>query len=414
MRRRRSWLGQISLALVVSAAGCGAKDRKAVVTPMDAQVAALAPDSRPLDPDVEAEIAAGRKVVRVFRCLDRDMRARAQTPEFAAYRRNIFTELFVFDAVFAPGKLEVSEGELCAAAGEQYRRLFRATVAKRPARPAAGAAVPEQAVDAEPGFIRAAGLPTALHMLEHAELTRAALREVAGGQARAMFEPVVAGALEADFQSWGDVQLHAVTDEHAPSERQAAIASSQDIFAARLSDSLAAAVRHARNGYFANAALKLGTACHSVQDLALHRGASRRQLAGLRFHTGKDPSGFPVTTHGEAMRLTGEILRLARAAIGPAQWKAFVSWTPPLGFDAAHAWKVLGTTTGRHTNLVSLGLAPLTRYWASQLVYQRSPDAREELADGPAGLCRWNVAAILEHVRKTVPSGRVALHRASP
>jgi hypothetical protein len=400
--------------VLAAAAACGKGGRSGPPAPPPAPVAAPPPDAGPVDPNAAEAAATAKKVVAVFRCLDDDLRARAQkTLDFVAYRRNVFTELYVFDFLFgAPDRLKAPEAELCAQAGREYRKHFLPVAAVRARGNRAGtpAAMPP-AVDAEPEFVRAAGGPSALHLLDHAEITRAALRELTGGRLRPAFEAVVGAAVQTAILRFNETLINANTEDHEPAARATVVAQNEQAFVDRLAKSLVNFAGHVRNGYFANASLELAVACHAGQDLVFHRGLTRQQQAGLRFAAHRDPSGStPAAARSEAKRVTRELLLLARATLEPAQWQSFVDWTPPLGYDPANARRMYFHDDGA---LAPLGLISMLHRWSLQLGYRNSPTAQADLAEG-AGLARWDVKRVLERVRQVLPPSGIALRPARP
>jgi hypothetical protein len=149
-----------------------------------------------------------------------------------------------------------------------------------------------------------------------------------------------------------------------------------------------------------------------MQDAVLHRGMTRRQLAGLRFFADRDPyrsAMGPVA--GEAKRWTRQVLAVARAAIGEELWERFMTWAPTPGFDPS---KAAGAVFSDDAFNVHLKYVHLTRHWLTQLTYHRTPSARQELRAGPQGLVHWDLAELFERIRRSVENGGVALRRARP
>jgi hypothetical protein len=138
---------------------------------------------------------------------------------------------------------------------------------------------------------------------------------------------------------------------------------------------------------------------------------TRRQLAGLRFFA--DHDHYKLTTgsaSAEARRWTGEIVVMAQAAIADEKlWDRFTAWSPAPAFDLG---KVANTVFSDDPFNVHLDHVTLTRHWLTHLTYRRSPSARAELADGPEGLIRWDVAGLFDRIRRSVENGGVALRPA--
>jgi hypothetical protein len=371
-----------------------------------------------LDPAAAEDAALVKKVAAAFLCFERQMRKSHEDPRFARYSRTSFTDVFFFDRVAADrGIVARSEVALCEGTVQDYRALFLSTLATQataagPARAPRhlgddlGASLP---VDGEPAFIRAAGNRTALHILWHAEITRAALLETTAGRPRPVFATVSYGALQPDLHRWPDLRYHAQTGPFDPATRDAEIATAQTSFVGLVASTIHDFNEQVRQGSFDQAAIFLGVACHAVQDAVLHRGITRRQLAGLRFASDdRDPYAPERAPAAEAKRWTKEILAVARAAIGDERlWARFLAWSPPAHFDLS---KVADTVFSDDAFNVPLNYVNLTRHWLAQLAYQRSPALRQELGGGPDGLVRWDVAKLLERVRRSVENGGVALH----
>jgi hypothetical protein len=399
MRRGAGAAGLLAAWLVFGALACRRVDAPAG----GAQATAVAPDgAAPVDPEVEETARLVTRMAGVLRCFQREMRARAgQDPALSSYRGNLYTEVFVWGAVVRdPSWVNEREEPLCRRVLDEYRRLYLDAAGKRPRRSAAAAEAKgllPQAIDSYPEFLRASGNPVSLHLLEHAEITRAALIEAAGGRDRPAFDVVVHGAEQTEVQRWSDARYHAHTEEHQPSARDLEIATGQEVFAGRVVAMLSDFVSHGQTGNFAMASLALGVACHAIQDLALHRGLTRRQLAGLQFRAGREASWLDApSARREAQRLTRELLAAVRATGGEELWSRFLAWSPPSNFDAGHASKSLFRD---EVPVPWLSYVSLTQHWASQLVYSGSPGKRRELDEGPAGLIRWDVPRLLERVR---------------
>jgi hypothetical protein len=399
MRTSARAVGFVLAWLVAGAVACRRGD-----SPGPAPAAPVVQDSAaPVDPEAEEAARLVTRMAGVLRCFHREMKARAaKEAALSAYQGNLYTEIFVWGAVVRDPKwMTESEEPLCRRVLDQYGRLYQAAASKRPRRPAAGAAEAQglvpQAVDSYPEFLRASGNPVGLHLLEHAEITRAALIEAAGGRDRPVFDVVVHGGEQTEVQRWSDARYHAFTEEHQPAARAGEIATSEEVFAGRVVAMSSDFVSHGQPGNFSMASLALGAACHGIQDLALHRGLTRRQLAGLQFVPGKQPSAAEeASARKEARRLTRELLAAVRAVGGEELWARFLAWSPPSSFDPSHASKSLFRD---EVPVPWLSYVSLTQHWASHLVYTRNPERRRELDEGPTGLIHWDVPRLIERVR---------------
>jgi hypothetical protein len=378
-------LGVVALVLALAIASCRDRKRATLQGPDAASAAAVAPAAPPpLDPAAQAEQALVDEAGAVLKCFHEDMKERAGSPDVAEFQRSLFTDLFVMDRVFQDAALaDRGEREICATISDEYRRLYKVTAAARRKRPPVhGPRALPATVDADPEFIRAAGAPSALHVLDHAEITRAALKEVVGARGLAMSEVVVYAARATATDRWEDLRYFALSGEDAPpgQPRVSASAFGRDAFVAELRSAVAYVVRKANIGYFSNASLQLGAVCHAVQDLALHRGITRRQAAALALRGRRDPAAIR-----EARRLTKEVLLVIRRALGEQVWTKLVTWQPPNSYDPSTAQ---GIFLAREQGLTTpLAPAVLARYWAQG----RAPRAAAE-ADGAA---RWEVAGLL-------------------
>ena len=147
-------------ALCPTLAGCHA-DKPAPAAIADA---AVVPDvAAPVDPVATEEAAIVEKVGAVFRCLDADLR-NGKDARFATYRRTSFTDMFVFDAIFAdPARLEGTVGGAVRDARQGVRQAFLTASQSKAARADKSKGPLPSPVDALPEFIRAAKGPTALH-----------------------------------------------------------------------------------------------------------------------------------------------------------------------------------------------------------------------------------------------------------
>jgi len=408
------WRASLCLLAVTSVSACHGRNAPGGGAAADAQAVAIRADAGAAsDPAAQERAAIINKVVALFGCFERGMRDSRSEPRFASYRRTSFTDVFVFDHLFADrNRIEDPEAALCEAALGQYRKLFLATSAKTarttPARRAQG---PQpRSIDAEPEFIRAAGGRTALHLLEHAEITRAALVELSGGRVRPVFDTVTFGAEQSDLYRWTDLRYHGQTEEFEPHLRESETATAKEAFVGFVAGVLNDFNEQLREGSFDRAAVSLGIACHAAQDVVFHHGMTRRQLAGLRFWANDDLYGSKgAAAQKEAARWTTEILGIARAAIGDkALWNRFMAWAPPPGFDL----DAVARTIFRDAPLGQrLSYGALTTHWLSQLPYRRSPEARQELGEGPLGLIRWDVPSLFERIRRTVENGGITLQR---
>jgi hypothetical protein len=404
--RACSWLA----VLVVAAVACQRKQPPAAL-PVSAP---LAPDAAPiLEPAAAEDEAIFRKVAGAFGCFEREMRKSHQEPAFARYGRTSFTDLFFFDRVLADkAAAGRSEAFLCEGAVKDYRALFLATLARTAGSPSAtwaaeGVPVP---VDGESEFIRAGQGPTALHVLWHADLTRTALAEMTGGRMRPIFATVRYGAERTDLYRWPDLRYHAQTGPCQPSTCQDESAISQEAFVGLVASTIHDFNEQVRQGSFDQAALYLGIACHALQDAVVHHGMTRRQLAGLRFFADRDYyTTATATASAEAKRWTKRIVALAREAIGDEKlWERFMTWTPPTGFDLA---KVANAVFSDDAFNARLNVVNLTRHWLTQRIYQRQPEARQEL--GP-GLIRWDLPPLFDRIRRSVENGGIALRHDRP
>jgi hypothetical protein len=368
----------------------------------------------PLDPLAAEEKAVLEKIASAFACFDKRMgEAQKNDPTFAAYGRSSFTDIFIFDRIFGDRRmLEQSPESICAAVLRDYKATFLSTTARieHETRGRGPGPVPP-AVDGETAFIRAAGGRTGMHLLMHGELTMAALTDFNGGRVAPIFESVRWGAERADIYRWGDLRLHGHTNPHEPRLREAEIGTSQVSFVGGITALIDRFNEELRDGSYDHAAIYLGVACHTAQDLALHRGMTRRQLAGLRFLGDKDLYGSESeSTLAEARRWTKEVLVIARAAIGDAKlWGRFLAWAQPVNFSLSKAGD---TIFQDEIGTERLNIVMLTRFWLEQLRYRHTPEARAELGEGPQGLIRWELAPLLERTRQSLENGGVSLHGA--
>jgi hypothetical protein len=412
MRRAPFWLLVTS---VVAGGGCHRKEPAATPAPVSAPAAPPPADAaEPLDPATVEDRAVLAKVSAAFVCFEREMKKSHQEPAFARYGRTSFTDVFFFDRVFGDRAtlLDQSENAICEAVVKDYRALFQATLQKTAntgsaASAAEGVPLP---VDGESEFIRAARGRTGLHLLWHADVTRAALLETTRGQKRPVFNTIRYGAERTDIYRWSDLRYHAQTSpcEAATCEVESSI--SQEAFVGFVASAIHDFNEQARQGSFDQAALHLGVACHAIQDAVLHHGMTRRQLAGLRFLGDRDfyDAGMTAAT-AEARRWTKQILILARAAIHDEKiWDAFMAWTPPPRFDLA---KVANAVFSDDAFNVHLSAVDLTRHWLLHRAYRRNPALKTELE---GGLVKWEVGKLLEKIRRSVENGGVALGRPQP
>jgi hypothetical protein len=402
-----------TLALLIAAtAALGGCRRPGPEAPADAARVASPPDAAaPLDPLAAEQVAVFDKVAKIFSCFEGRLRESRKEPAFAAFRRTSFTDIFFFDHLFGErDAIERPPGELCEAALKDYRALFLATAARRERIPRAVAAKGplSRPIDAEPDFLRAAKGRTGLHLLAHAELTRAVLLEAVGGRVRPVFDTVVLGAQQADIYRWPDLRFHGQTEAHDLAHREAETATGQAAFVGAVAGLIDHFNEEIRDGRCDHAALYLGVACHAAQDVAFHRGMTRRQLAGLRFFEKEDLYASPgAEVRAEARRWTKEIVGMARAAVGGKAWERFLAWAPPAGFDLESATRAIFSDDPLEQRLV---WGVLTRLWLSQLVYRRSPETRKELGAGPEGIVRWEIAPLFARIRTSIVNGGIALH----
>jgi hypothetical protein len=70
-----------------------------------------------------------------------------------------------------------------------------------------------------------------------------------------------------------------------------------------------------------------------------------------------------------------------------------LAWAPPanVSFDVAEDAILRADPYGDRLNLVLL-----PRFWLTQVPYRRSPETRAEMADGPEGWIRWDLAELLD------------------
>jgi hypothetical protein len=371
--------------------GCGR--REPVAPPAAPPAAPAAKPTPPLSPEDAAEQARLKKVATVLRCFHQDVRDKATGPEFAGYMRTLSEDIFVVDWLFAqPTRMDLPEDALCTELGEQFRTLFSAAQAKRkPVKPAAGQPAAPVVADAGPEFTRASNSPTLKHLLDHAEITQAALLEASGGKPRRVFEVIVFAGRAVALQRWGDLRYHAHSEEHQPAQQGAVASAGEQQFVSEIASSLATFVEEVRTGYLSNASLRLGAILHGAQDLALHQGVTRAQQAALELQAddGTRESArhqAHQTAIREAKRLTRDVLNIARKAMGENNWTKLVSWDPPGVYDPAMATKQFYRNEGQVDNLNALNLI---RYWTAG----RTP-AAVAAAKQPQSLPRWDVARV--------------------
>jgi hypothetical protein len=382
-------------ALATSAAACQRSSSPVIASP-DGGVVRAAADAGPPDPAA----AIADKVGAVLGCLNKQMRARRDggDAQLAGYGRTSFTDVFALHWMLAePTHLDAAEPALCAAIAEDYRRRFIAATAERAKVTTTGTQLAPAAIELEPAFVKGARNQTAELMLEHEAFTREVLRELAGGRHHPVFDLVARAATQADVFRWHDLRYHAQTEPFAEGGRDAESAAGQVAFVALLTQHVGDFKRFANGHMYELAAGALGALCHMTEDLALHHGMTRRQLAGLEFFAGKPPSLASAATRAEARRWTREIITIARGVLDDAaSWDRFLGWTPPAGFDPtplyASLYKVDGTV-GR------LSYVDLARFYALQLPFHVTPALREELGNGPHGLLHWDNAALFEQLR---------------
>jgi hypothetical protein len=378
--------GVVALVLTLAIASCRSEEQAPPRLRLDAPPAAPEPPAPPLDPEAQAEQDLVDKAGAVLRCFHEDMKERARSPELSEFQRNLFTDLFVVDRTFQdPARLAGSAAAICASVSEEYRRLFKATAAQRKrARSNVPGAFPAT-IDADPEFIRAADAPSTRHILDHAEITRAAMNELVGARGRATSEVLAYAARATATDRWEDLRYFAFSAEDAPAgqPRLSASALAEGAFVAELRSSVAYVVRKANIGYFSNALLQLGAVCHAVQDLAIHGGITRRQDAALALRGHRDPAATR-----EAKRLTKEVLLVIRRALGEQVWTKLVTWQPPNSYDPSTAQGIfLAKEQGAGAPLAP---ATLARYWARG----RATSAHAE-PGAAARVARWEVAGLL-------------------
>jgi hypothetical protein len=296
----------------------------------------------------------------------------------------------VVDWLFAqPTRMDLPEDALCTELGEQFRTLFSAAQAKRkPVKPAAGQPDAPVVAEAGPEFTRASNSPTLKHLLDHAEVTRAALMESSGGKPRPVFDVIVFAGRAVALQRWGDLRYHAHSEEHQAAHQGAVASAGEEQFVSEIASSLATFVEEVRTGYLSNASLRLGAILHGVQDLALHQGITRAQQAALELQAEDGPreTARHQAALREAKRLTRELLQIARKALGDSNWTRLVTWEPPGVYDPAMATKQFYKDEGLVDNLNALNLV---RYWTAG----RTPAAVAAVKQ-PQTLPRWDVARV--------------------
>jgi hypothetical protein len=402
------------LVLAAAALGgwsCGKKPAPAAPSPPPPARPPVAVEG-PVDPAAGEKQALYAKAAAVFKCFDADLAARHENPAFADYRNNPATELFVFHALFDSfGAFQADEASLCKRVVEEYRRAFLVAHQQRARAGNSGGFQAATPIDATPAFARASGNRSLLHMLEHDELTRAALREEMGGRVFPVFEAVGKSAQLSDLFRWTELRYHGQTDGHPPTHRQPEIASSKEAFAGILVASIIEFVRHAHAGAADNsAAIHLGIACHAIQDVVFYRGMTRQQLAGLTFLQGKDPAQPTAALRAEARRWTRQVIRTAREALAnDAHWKRFLAQPAASPDDYALSVK---RAFSDNTDVPIFGLRPLIEHWHSHLAFRRTPDATSTLEPGPAGLIVWEIAPLFARAREQLESNGLVLRSA--
>jgi hypothetical protein len=402
-----SWTLGAAVSATLGLSGC--REQAKPARPDAAPVVAAPAPVDPVTAQAEAIMIRTFKIVQCFVADMRDLRQRDE--RFAEYERNAFTDAYAFHAVYDhPKRLEGDTAAVCAEIGEEYQRLFLETVAKRP-HPARGAVlpVPPLPVDSLPEFIRAAGGATALHLLDHADLTRAVLTEATGGKPRPIFDMVSFGAQVSDVVRWGDVRYHGQAEDHDASMRESEDPTDQEAFVGRVIVSLGSFVTAVREEKYPRAAIWLGIACHAMQDLSFHHGMTRQQLAGLHYYVGEDPSGpGTAAAHAEARRWTKEIVAIAKDALkDEVRWQRLLN-AKPIGYNRTDALK---TFFHDDPPVPGMTFTNLATHWAQHLVYKFKPEMRFELGNGPKGLLNWDASKLIERVRRGLANSGIALRQ---
>jgi hypothetical protein len=266
-----------------------------------------------------------------------------------------------------PAQLEEDVKKLCDASVARYRAAWTAELARRPASARKKDPMPP---DASPAFVRATHGRTALHVLQHADITRAAARQVWKGKLPAVFEMVAAGAQEPDLNNKEDSRFH------AQYHRATVVGHLTSLFGT-FADNV-------HRGNMANAAVILGVVCHVIQDAAFYKGMSVEELAGLTYVAGQDPYGPDGVKY--ATKLTKYLLeQLPDAVSDDAAWKRFLAWVPTgddIDMPAIHRG-ILGREA-------PLDHGALTRQWLQGQNYKRFPERQKALANGAPGLAKWD------------------------
>jgi hypothetical protein len=415
--RRRVGLAA-RVALLAALAGCRERPPAAPAPNASAAVAPApgrAPDAGPPDPKAAEARAIQDKVAAVLLCFHRDMLARQKDPSqstFAGYRRNTFTDLFVFHYLFDDGQRLQQETEtLCRGLGERYRAAFS------PAAPARGGHADAAEiwsgtplpVDNAPEFARAVGNLTGLHILEHAEITREALLAAGAGRHSPIVAMAARSSQQPDILRWDDLRFHALSAA-APGEAGGGDrANSEEAFVGLMSYQLVNFVLALRDGADARAALLLGIACHLAQDLAWNRGLTRDELATLQLVVRRDPRrATSAAARREALRASKRVLQIARDSLadGP-RWTRFLASRPPaLDFDNA-----IDRVLVQDAQATPLSLGHLTDLWISQLPGRRSADTVRDLTRAPQGKDPWQLEPLFERIARSVRNSGLALDR---
>ena len=253
----------------------------------------------------------------------------------------------------------------------------------------------------------------------HPQLTRMALNGLSSGVTFSNdAEILIISASQApDLYRWRDDRFHAITCIHpdinqkscaeidsAPTaDRKTVIADSQFLFVDLIDTIMDKVVTETEAGLYESALFWIGSACHSLEDLAFHKGMTSQQHSGLSYVLKKDPD-IPKGSKGlekieDATNYCRKFIDLVISR-SPNNMDKLLNWKSNPNIKLADIASLeFGTGTDMNTT-------SLIEYWLLSRAYVNDKNKQKELLPTVGGLYVWDTSDIMSKIETKLSSGQ--------